>query len=280
MSAQETTHLSDHLRHIAWRLGRKLYCWARGDLSNEPKHNGEYWLLGRMIAGLDHCGTFLDVGANVGDWSAHALATARASDKEIRLFAFEPCASTRAILQNRFSAETDIEVCPAALSSLEGEADFYSSGAGIGTNSLSAVSGPVSERVRMTTMDSFLEQRGIERVTMVKIDTEGFDLDVLRGAKNTLAQGRIDLVQFEYNWRWLLNKSSLLDVFDFIKDKPYRLGKLVGNSIIVHDDWHFELDRFFENNYVLVLKGSAMEGQVRIGRFNASNVVVFEDFRP
>lgn len=109
---------------------------------------------------------------------------------------------------------------------------------------------------------------------MVKIDTEGFDLLVLRGAEQTLHDGRIEIVQFEYNWRWLPNHVCLRDVFALIADKPYRLGKLCGNTIEFYDQWHFELDRFFENNYVLIRNDSNLRMLGSAVRFDESNVVV------
>ncbi len=86
-----------------------------------------------------------------------------------------------------------------------------------------------------------------------------------------LATGSIEVVQFEYNWRWLLNKASLLDVFALVKDMPYRVGKLLDGSIEFYDEWHFELDRFFENNYVLVRKGSRLDHQGVTVWFDSSN---------
>lgn len=260
-----------HFRRWTWRLGRKLYCWARGDLSNNPETNGEYWLLNELVKVLPSQALLLDVGANKGEWSLRALSLIHHATRQASIYAFEPCAATRSILTDRLSGFGNVEVFAFALSSAEGEADFFSSGAGAGTNSLHAISGSMSERVQLITLDSFVEQRGIDRIFMLKIDTEGYDFCVLQGARRTLAEGRIDLVQFEYNWRWLINHAALRDVFEFIKDKPYRVGKLVGNAIEVFEEWHFELDRYFENNYVLIRNGSSLLDMVNYVRFDESN---------
>ena len=143
--------------------------------------------------------------------------------------------------------------------------------AGSGTNSLDKSSGLVSERVELITLDSFVEKNGVDSISMLKIDTEGFDLAVLQGARQFLTDGRIELIQFEYNWRWLLNKASLLNVFKLAKDMPYLLGKLTGRSIEFYDAWHFELDRYFENNYVLVRHGSSIEELGNTVRFDNRN---------
>ena len=162
-----------------------------------------------------------------------------------------------------------------ALSDAEGTGTFYSNEDGAGTNSLSSISGPKKEVVTLTTIDRVLQKLEIETVSILKIDTEGFDFLVLKGAERSLREGRIEVVQFEYNWRWLLNHACLRDiVFELISDKPYCFGKLVGPSIELYDQWHFELDRFFENNYLLIRKDSKITALAADAKFNGSNVGV------
>lgn len=44
-----------------------------------------------------------------------------------------------------------------------------------------------------------MEQLGLQRLFMLKIDTEGFDVLVLQGARKALAAHKIDIVLFEYH---------------------------------------------------------------------------------
>jgi FkbM family methyltransferase len=261
------------LRRIFWRLGRKMYTAARGDSQNDPNTNGEYWLLRQALKASAASRTLLDVGANRGNWSAEAIGIAGAA-QAIKIHAFEPALETRLMLSARFPESSAVTVQPFALSSSAGETTFYSGEVGGGTNSLSSSSGSKSETVKLTTIDIFMEEANIAEVSMVKIDTEGFDLLVLRGAENALNAGRIEVLQFEYNWRWLQNQACLRDVFDFIRGKPYCFGKLVGEKIEFYDEWHFELDRFFENNYVLVRQDSELCLLGDHFRFDRSNVSV------
>lgn len=262
------------VRKLIWRLGRKIYTYARGDGQNDPRTNGEYWLLKNVLEASSGPQVLLDVGSNKGDWTAHALGLAQAS-KDIQVHAFEPSLATRSMLSARFVGNAAVTVQPYALSNVLGEATFYCGEVGAGTNSLSPASGSKAEIVKLRTLDDFLQQLGVS-VSMVKIDTEGFDLLVLQGAENMLGNGRIETVQFEYNWRWLINHACLRDVFELITDKPYQLGKLVGNSIEFYDRWHFELDRFFENNYVLIRNDSKLRSLGSTVQFDASNVGFIE----
>ena len=257
-------------RKLMWRLGRKMYTYARGDGLNEPRINGEYWLLEQVLKASHGFQVLLDVGANKGDWTAQALGLVRRS-KEVHVHAFEPSLATRSMLTARFMESVAVTVQPYALSDSVGEARFYSNEDGAGTNSLSPSSGSNVEVAELITIDRFLQQSGIETISMVKIDTEGFDLLVLRGAEKALRDGRIDVVQFEYNWRWLINHACLRDVFDLILDKPYRFGRLVGNAVEFYDQWHLELDRYFESNYVLIKKDIDFRIAELVMHFDDSN---------
>lgn len=261
------------LRVFFWRIGRKLYCLARGEVQNDPRVNGEYWLLKLILGRSSRNVMLLDVGCNKGNWTAEALRLAMPG-AAVQVHAFEPSAATREMLTRRLGAEESVKIHSYALSDSDGESLFYSSAEGAGTNSLSACSGDRAERVEIKTIDNFLSSEGIESVSMVKIDTEGFDLLVIKGAERMLVEGRCEVVQFEYNWRWLLNHASLRDVFMFIADKPYRLGKLVGSAIEFYEEWHFELDRYFENNYVLVKYGSELCALGAILHFSRSNTPI------
>ena len=259
-------------RAFAWRMGRKLYFWGRGEQHNSPEANGEYWLLAEVVRLSPPHATFMDIGANKGDWSLEALKRSMVAGRPISLHAFEPCMGTRQILEARLPDGASARINALAMSSKSGETEFYSSGAGSGTNSLHQVSGTEIERVQVSTIDEYLKSNNIDRVELVKVDTEGFDLEVLRGAESALAGGKIGVVQFEYNWRWLLNRASLLQVFQLIAGTPYRFGRLMDGEIKTYDQWHFELDRYFEGNYVLIHVDSTLNQACRPVEFNQHNV--------
>jgi FkbM family methyltransferase len=263
-------------RKLFWRVGRKVYTFARRDTGNDPATNGEYWLLRHVLTAPVPLGrrVLLDVGANKGNWTAEALAVANDAGTEIHVHAFEPAAATRSMLAARFAALPSVTIQAAAMADAPGKATFYTTETGAGTNSLSPASGPNAETTDVSTVDGFLDRSGYRHVSMIKIDTEGFDLLVLRGAARSLASGRIEVVQFEYNWRWLINHASLRDVFALIAGHPYRLGKLIGGGIEFYDSWHFELDRYFEGNYLLVRTESPLLALGSRLSFDASNTPV------
>jgi FkbM family methyltransferase len=264
------------VRHLTWRLARKAYTAARGEYANTPSTNGEYWLLGQVLAHGRPGQRLLDIGAKLGAWSVEARRLG-ALDRGCVLHAFEPTSATRELLTANVGAFARVHAD--ALSEREGRATLYSSGAAAGSNSLTPTPGTHAEDVTVTTIDAFLAREGSPDVLFAKIDTEGFDALVLRGARAVLARGGVEVVQFEYNHRWLANRVALRDVFELLDGLPYRLGKLVGERIEFYDAWHYELDRFIETNFVLVKCGSPIERLGVAMRFDASNTAMALDAR-
>jgi FkbM family methyltransferase len=56
------------------------------------------------------------------------------------------------------------------------------------------------EVVEVRTMDSFVQENGITRIDLLKVDTQGFDFEVLRGATKTLKSNLIGSVLVELNF--------------------------------------------------------------------------------
>lgn len=218
--------------------------------------NGERDLQFAVLRSGRHPLTVIDVGANVGEWTAMLLDAAAQCDRPVRSFAFEASSFTAARLRSTLERFHSVTVENLALSDREGELELYLVGDGAGTNSVhrSSHTAPVTgtERIRATTLDLYCAERGIERIDLLKVDTEGNDLFVLRGAQRLLADQRIEIAQFEYNQRWIAPRAFLRDVFEFVEPLGYRVGKVTPAGVEMYRAWHPELETFREGNYVAI----------------------------
>lgn len=264
------------LRKLSARLGRRLYLWGRGEQRNSPQINGEYRLLRAILAAYKKSNiTLLDVGANLGNWTLQATKMAAENETSVKVHCFEPSMATRQMLQARLSDISQAMIIPMALSDSAGTANFFSSGAGKGTNSLNASSGPNVEQVTTSTVDKYMSEVDLKKIAFVKIDTEGYDFSVIKGSRRSLEDERIDVIQFEYNWRWIQTATSLRSVFDFTADLPYRVVKVTSAGLLVLNEWHFELDKFFEGNYALLRKGLALDMPLLPTHVDETNTLVW-----
>lgn len=135
---------------------------------------------------LRHGGLFIDVGANVG------MYTIWAAELGAEVIALEPATDTFRLLQENITLNGyPVTAVRAAAGDHCGTARFT---AGLDAGNRMAPDGPVV--IELVTIDSLIGDR---RVTGMKIDVEGFEIDVLRGAARALSEHRIGLIQIEWN---------------------------------------------------------------------------------
>ena len=129
--------------------------------------------------------TVLDVGANIG---AYTVLFAQWVGPHGRVIAFEPAPEPYRALRMLVDANTVADRVTAldqAVSSLEGTAAFAAVGVD-GANRLTRTGDGMT--VATTTIDAVCRRLNV-RPRLIKIDAEGAELDVLRGARQTLARG-------------------------------------------------------------------------------------------
>jgi FkbM family methyltransferase len=139
-------------------------------------------------------GVVLDVGANVG---AYALLFGRWVRPGGRVYAFEPAPDTFEGLAGhvRLNGLEDV-VTPvrAAVSARSGTGALVADGVA-GTNRLADAVDAGAQRVETVSIDDFCAREGIVP-TLIKVDVEGAELDVLRGARETIRRGGGGLALF------------------------------------------------------------------------------------
>ena len=243
-------------RRRASRLDRKLYTAARGEGQNAIATNGEMALIEQAITAFMDAAPFRasDVGANLGEWTDLVLATAARQKLSAKILMFEPTPTAFASLSEKYSGNAAVEVKQVALSSKAGTAEFEVVGSHAGTNSLNVTDAPAGSTINVALASGadVHSMAGGGEVQFIKVDTEGHDLEVLRGLELLLETRAVAILQIEYNWRWLVNGSSLRAAMLLSELHGHRLGRVAPDGLEIYDGWNAELDRFFETNYALV----------------------------
>ena len=182
---------------------------------------GEEWFL-RTFVSHEPAPTVIDVGGNVGDYAAAVKALAPAAS----VVSFEPHPTSFARLERR-AAEVGFEAVNAGCGDRAGELELFDYTDEPGSPHASLYREAIEElrerkarswTVDVVTLDDFLRQRAIAHVHLLKVDTEGNELAVLQGAATTLAEGRVDIVHFEFNEMNVFSRTFLRDFYRMLED--------------------------------------------------------------
>lgn len=198
-----------------------------------PHVNGEYLLLNCII---QICDTYFDIGANKGEWTAYILDNKKNMNSHFYLY--EPGLAAYDISVSRFKNFNNINVYEMAISDTTGKISFYEQ---VNAGELSSAiekwaDGPViSTEVNTVTIDSELTRLKIDYLDYAKIDTEGFDLKVLKGARNSIGNKRIGFIQFEYNRVWSMSGSTLLEAYEILEGSGYKIFLLKPDGLYTYD---------------------------------------------
>ncbi len=231
------------------KAAQRVADYRKGNNNPDMKTNGELDFFKKHAADFH---VAFDVGANKGDWTMEALKI----NLKLSIFAFEPdpamCTEFKA---NSFPKNVVCENL--GLGSKKEKRMLYVHKESSGMNSFLKRSlfkndELVEKEVAVTTVDAYCAERHIEKIDFMKVDVEGFELDVLRGAGDMVGKNKISVIQFEYGGTYLDSNIFLKDVFDFFKGAGYSFYKLMPRSARRINEYSPELEDFQYSNYIAV----------------------------
>jgi FkbM family methyltransferase len=126
----------------------------------------------------------IDAGAWIGDFSAYSVSRGGGG----RCYAFEPTKKTFDILKETARLNSRIIPVQTALGACEAEGTvFFAPHHSGGNTTLEGMFNSVlSEKIKIDSLDNFVEKNNIEKIDFIKADIEGAERDMLLGAAKTL----------------------------------------------------------------------------------------------
>lgn len=134
--------------------------------------------------------TIVEVGAHLGD----SVSAARRFYPDAQIHALEPTPATFAALSATFAGERRVTAHALALGATEGTAHILAKGTGPGAHRVPKPMPDRSVEVALTTGDRFMAAQALDRIGYLRIDTEGYELDILVGFQHALADATIDVI--------------------------------------------------------------------------------------
>jgi len=179
--------------------------------------------------------TVIDVGANHGMFSLEAAHLLKGQGI---IHAFEPAPITRSLLQRNLAANglDFVKIIPSALGDSPGTARLRIHKEMSGLNTLASQDITWNQKtlapdeileVPITTLDAHVEAEGLRQIDFLKIDVEGFELGVIRGARGLLQARRITQVMLEIGDVTCATAGvAPIDLLNELRSHGYRLHEL------------------------------------------------------
>lgn len=176
---------------------------------------------------------FLDIGANEGFFSVLGAKLVDCG----KVLSVEPQSRLIPILQKNIAANglTNVQVLNTALGDREGCVTlFLSPDINSGSSSVRRLRRGVSEKVKCMTLDRLAAQCFLKKIRLVKLDCEGAEYDILKGARKLLDNHRIDFLIVDYHEN-IVGRDTVAGLDRFVRDAGYQLSR-VANGI-----WSYHL---------------------------------------
>ncbi len=242
-------------RHRRAPLARRVaaYCAVYLDAYHNKDYaqssNGERYVFA-VVSRRRNVGCIFDVGANVGDWTLMAHVLCPAAD----IHCFEVMDATCERLAHRVATLPRIKVNAHGLLDRDGEValTYFPQDTGMTTVMESPRDEPhAPARGRVERGDTYARSHDIRRVDFLKIDVEGAEHLVLEGLRGMIAEGRVDVIQFEYGTANILSHWLLCDFYRFFEEHGYQVGKIYPDHVAFRG-YHVRDEDFRGPNYLAV----------------------------
>lgn len=185
----------------------------------------------------------IDVGGFHGNWSDMILS----DSPDCYITIFEPDVINFEVLKSKFDKNEKIKLINSGASSEKSKLTYYNI---IGDNSLREMSGFVQReiykkykieevQVMVVRIDDIYED-----IDFLKIDTEGFEFNVIKGCEKLLDSKKVKFIQFEYGGTYLDNNIYLNDIINYLNKFNYFVYDIdkVGNIKVIQnyvDDYEY-----------------------------------------
>jgi FkbM family methyltransferase len=243
------------------RLNRLLFNLGMHGLGvlnyKNSKVSGESRFLADYLKGKKDLIVF-DVGANIGNYSKEIVS----NNSRVKIYAFEPHPTTFKKLVSRFNQSPMVTVFNCALSNQPGQLLLYDYSSHDGSSHASLFrdvieemrqSESISHRVDVITLDAFIEENGIAQIDLLKIDTEGNEFDILKGAVEAISEGKVKAIHFEFNEMNVISRAFFRDFWDLLPG--YAFYRMLPDGLLPIEQYSaLTCEIFAYQNIVAILK--------------------------
>jgi FkbM family methyltransferase len=201
--------------------------------SSEVEDSGEAYVL-EQTKKMSGSPIIFDVGANKGQY---ANLINKVFDGSAKIYSFEPGKFTYSELLKNIKNIKNVKTYNFGLGSEERDMYLNYDDQGSGLASVyerklehANIDFKKKEKIDIRTLDGFCKANKIERIDLLKIDVEGHEMEVLKGAKTILDGRKISAIQFEFGGCNIDSRTYFQDFFYLLK-KDYAIYRILQDGL-------------------------------------------------
>ena len=219
--------------------------------------NGEYRILNilKNSININEEIVIFDVGANIGNYSKMIID--QLANISYQLYSFEPSKETYLVLEQNLRGSS-AKLYNIGFGKEINEQILFSDSHLSGLASLSNrrlehfnINFKNTEIIKLTTLDEFCKDKNITKIDFLKLDVEGHELNVLKGAKLLLENRAIKIIQFEMGGANIDSRTFFQDFWYLLSGK-YKIYRIIKNGLIEVKGYEESLEIFKNINFLAI----------------------------
>ena len=212
-----------YINNLLNRFGFHLSRGEQERLHRVLGQNAEFdikYLLGKKTEPV-----IFDVGGNIGQ----AIDRFKKLVPDSVIYSFEPTLECMPMLEEKKEIYSSVKVFNLALGAGEAELDFYLNSSNVmnsflDTNSPRWGDNQGKRIVKTEALDSFCQKNSVEHINLLKIDTQGFELEVLKGSSQMFSNNRVAMVYMEVIFSDMYSNLPTLDeIYKYMAQSGFKL---------------------------------------------------------
>lgn len=220
--------------------------------------SGENYFLKRILKKFNKP-IIIDIGANKGNYSV----SCKKINKNAEIFALEPHPKTYKILLSK-AKEFKFKSFNLASGNEQGNIKFYDYKDNDGSEHASLLkdviekihnASAVEHCVEIIKLDDFVVNNQINHINLLKIDTEGYEMEVLKGAEKLIEENKIDCIHFEFNETNVISRVFLKDFME--KLTGYKFYRLLPDGLLDINQYK-PLNEIFAFQNIIALRADSI----------------------
>lgn len=219
--------------------------------------SGEWYFLNNYLGKIASPVVVFDVGGHSGGYAKMCIE----SNSQAEVYSFEPHPNTYLQLSDAAS-KFNFKAFNVGAGSSESEMTIFDHGESDGTQHASLYRDVIEKihnnsnismhKVKIVKLDNFIKEKNVSKIHLLKVDTEGHELEVLKGCVESIARNIIDVIHFEFNEMNVIGRVFFRDFCEILPN--YDFYRLLPNGPILIKYNPLRTELFAFQNIIAVRK--------------------------